>query len=164
MHNFTTHSTYSYRATTLNTSSHSASLEAQPEWLQTRPGESCLIRVSAEETGGLYSVVEIISQPGDGTPLHVHANEDEYALVLEGTARIAYGDEVIDAKTGDSLLLKRGIPHAWANRTDQPMRLLMTCTPGGVEIALRLIAVQDFERLGAIGESLAVTVLGPTPF
>ncbi|NIF48899.1 MULTISPECIES: cupin domain-containing protein [Enterobacteriaceae] len=148
----------------MNTTSHSTALEASSQWLQTRPGEACLIRVSAEQTGGLYSVVEIVSQPGDGTPLHVHANEDEYALVLEGTARIAYGEKVIDASAGESLLLKRGIPHAWANRTDKPMRLLMTCTPGGVEQALRLIAAQDMDQLMAIAEQLAVTVLGPTPF
>ena len=55
-------------------------------WLATRPGEHCLIRVFAKDTQGLYSVVEILSDPGDGTPLHVHEREDEHIAVLEGTA------------------------------------------------------------------------------
>lgn len=148
----------------MNTSSGTSAQEVQNDWLHTRPGEACFIRISAEQTGGMYSVVEIISQPGDGTPLHVHANEDEYALVLEGTARIAYGDQIIDAVEGDSLLLKRGVPHAWGNRTDQPMRLLMTCTPGGIESVLPLVAAGDMEQLMAQAEHFAVTVLGPTPF
>jgi len=64
------------------------------EWSQTRPGERCLIRVPAADTNGAYSLVEIVSDPGDGTPLHVHQNEDEYLFVLEGTARFALGDKV----------------------------------------------------------------------
>jgi hypothetical protein len=35
------------------------------------------MRVSAPDTNGEYSVVEIVSSPGDSTPMHVHQNEDE---------------------------------------------------------------------------------------
>jgi hypothetical protein len=38
-------------------------------WLETRPGEQCFIHVSADDTNGLYSLVEIVANPGDGTPL-----------------------------------------------------------------------------------------------
>ena len=62
--------------------------EAQPinrenrsEWLQTRPGERCLIRISAADTNGAYSVVEIVSDSRDGTPVHVHQNEDEHFII-----------------------------------------------------------------------------------
>jgi len=72
--------------------------------------------VSAADTNGVYSLVEIVSSPGDGTPLHVHDNEDEHIIVLEGTARIAYGDEVFDAEAGKAVTLLRKIPHAWGNR------------------------------------------------
>ena len=65
------------------------------DWLQTRPGERCLIRVPAADTNGVYSFVEIVSDPGDGTPLHVHQNEDEYLFVLEGTVRLALGRQDI---------------------------------------------------------------------
>ena len=57
----------------------------QANWLQTRPGEGVLIRVPAADTNGIYSFVEIVSEPSDGTPLHVHRNEDEHLFVLEGT-------------------------------------------------------------------------------
>jgi mannose-6-phosphate isomerase-like protein (cupin superfamily) len=59
------------------------------EWLQTRLGERCLIRISAAETNGANSVVEIVSDAGDGTSLHIHQNEDEHFIILEGTAHIA---------------------------------------------------------------------------
>jgi mannose-6-phosphate isomerase-like protein (cupin superfamily) len=36
------------------------------------------------DASSAYSLVEIVSDPGDGTPLHVHQNEDEHIFVLEG--------------------------------------------------------------------------------
>ena len=79
------------------------------DWLQTRPGEHCLIRVSAAETKGAYSVVEIVSSPGDGTPMHVHQNEDEHILVVEGTARVACGDKTFDAAAGTTVTLTKNV-------------------------------------------------------
>src|ERR1700754_2454957 len=93
------------------------------EWLATRPGERCAIRVDAAETNRVYSFVEIISVPGDGTPMHVHQHEDEHIIVLEGTARIACGDQVFDAEAGKVVTLPRKIPHAWGNRSDSPLRI-----------------------------------------
>ena len=88
-------------------------------WLQTRPGERCLIRVPAADTNGAYSFVEIVSDPGDGTPLHVHRNEDEYLFVLEGTVRLALGDKIFDAEAGTMVTLPKNIPHAWATARPQ---------------------------------------------
>ena len=67
--------------------------ELSGEWLQSRPGERFSIRVPASATNGTYSVTEILSSPGDSTPAHLHENEDEHILVVEGTARILYGDK-----------------------------------------------------------------------
>ena len=133
----------------------------EANWLQTRPGERCLIRVSAEETGGAYAVVEIISSPGDGTPLHVHRNEDEYMLVVEGTVRYVRGDEMFDAGPGALISLPRNVPHAWANPGKVPLRLLMTVTPGGVEESLRVVARGNIEEMMALGARFGVEVLGP---
>src|SRR4051794_34070421 len=114
--------------------SHSVSSNSLPdrnEWLQTRPGEQCLIRVQAGETNGAYSFVEIVSETGDGTPLHVHQNEDEYLFVLEGTARFAVGDKIFDAEAGTMVTLPRNIPHAWGNRSSSRVRIAGICYPGG---------------------------------
>ena len=97
--------------------------ERTAEWLETRPGERCLIRVPAADTNGVYSFVEVISSPGDGTPLHVHEIDDEHVFVVEGTARIAYGDKVFDVQAGDVASLRKGIPHAWGNRSNADLRV-----------------------------------------
>jgi mannose-6-phosphate isomerase-like protein (cupin superfamily) len=133
----------------------------QAEWLQTRPGERCLIRVAATETNGAYSVVEILSQPGDSTTMHVHQNEDEHFLILEGTARVVRGDETFDAPVGTSVALPRGIPHAWGNATNSTLRILSTCWPGGVEAILPLIARGGEIDMKALAAEFGVRVVGP---
>jgi quercetin dioxygenase-like cupin family protein len=87
-----------------------------------------------------YSVTEIVSNPGDSTPVHLHEKEDEHILVVEGTARVLYGERTFDAAAGTMVSLARGVPHAWGNPTEAPIRLAITATPGGCEEALRLIA------------------------
>ena len=114
--------------------------ESYGEWLQTRPGERCCIRVSAADTNGAYSVVEIVAEAGDSTPIHVHQNEDEHLHILEGAARIAYGDERFDAAAGETVSLRRGVPHAWGNASASPLRMVVIASPGGCEEALRIIA------------------------
>lgn len=135
------------------------------EWVGTRPGEHCLIHIAAEATGGAFSLVEIVSAPGDtGTPLHVHSNEDEHFVILEGTARVAYGDRLFDAAPGMALTLVRGVPHAWRNASaTAPLRMLVTCTPGGVEEVFRIIARGGEIDLPGLGARFGVQVLGPMP-
>ena len=139
-------------------------IQAKKEWLETRPGEHCLIRVSARDTHGKYSLVEIVSDPGDATPMHIHEREDEHIAVLEGTARIAYGDKVFDSQAGDVVTLRKGIPHAWGNRSSAPLRMAVLASPGGVEEILRLIAKTSRADIPALAERFHVRNIGPTPF
>jgi mannose-6-phosphate isomerase-like protein (cupin superfamily) len=136
----------------------------QATWLQTRPGERCLIRVPAAETSGTYSFVEIVSEPGDGTPLHVHRHEDEYLFVLEGTGRFAVGGKIFDAEAGTMVTLPRNIPNAWGNRSGSRLRIGGICYPGGVEEALRIIAGGGVIDIPALADRFGVISLGPTPF
>ncbi len=148
----------------LTTSTSHPDRNAQADWLQTRPGELCLIRVPAADTNGVYSFVEIVSDPGDGTPLHVHQNEDEYLFVLEGTARFALGDKIFDAEAGTMVTLPKNIPHAWANRSTSKLRIAGIAYPGGVEEAMRVIANGGVTDLPALAKRIGIIVLGPTPF
>src|ERR1700737_5550358 len=103
--------------------------EPSGEWLQSRSGERFSIRIPASATNGGYSVTEILSSPGDSTPVHLHEKEDEHSLVVEGTARVLYGDKTFDATAGMVVRLARGIRHAWGNPTDAPIGLGVTATP-----------------------------------
>jgi mannose-6-phosphate isomerase-like protein (cupin superfamily) len=134
------------------------------KWMKTRPGERCLIRESAEDTNGLYAVMEIVSSPGDGTPLHLHTKEDEHFFVIEGTARIAYGDKIFDLHTGEVASLRKGIPHAWGNRTNTDLRLVVLISPGGCEEALRMLGRDNNIDPRIFAERFHIMPVGPTPF
>lgn len=88
---------------------------------------------TAQDTDGAYALWHATIPPGGGPPFHVHLNEDERFDILKGVVRFRVGDETIDAQPGDSLLARRGTPHAFANRTNQPAELLIHITPGGME-------------------------------
>jgi mannose-6-phosphate isomerase-like protein (cupin superfamily) len=141
---------------------HAIDNELSTEWLQSRPGERFSIRIPASATNGCYSVTEILSSPGDSTPVHLHEKEDEHILVVQGTARVLCGDKTFDAAAGTVVSLARGIPHAWGNPTDTPLRLVITATPGGVEEVLRLLATSgDQLDLVALADKYGVRLIGP---
>jgi mannose-6-phosphate isomerase-like protein (cupin superfamily) len=93
--------------------------------------------------------------------MHIHRNEDEHLLVLEGTAHIALGDKTFDAAAGTAIFLPRSIPHAWGNASNSLLRILGVCTPGGVEDALRVIARGVDVDLMALSGKFGVQVVGP---
>jgi mannose-6-phosphate isomerase-like protein (cupin superfamily) len=95
-----------------------------------------------------YVVVEIISQPGDGTPVHVHRKEDEHFIILEGTAHILYGNKTFDAPADTSVSASKNLPHAWCDSLSTPFRMLVVASPGGCEEAFRVIAKRnDVDKL-----------------
>jgi mannose-6-phosphate isomerase-like protein (cupin superfamily) len=145
----------------MTSDTHAAGPVDQGKWLQTRPGERCLIRVAAAETNGAYSVVEILAHPGESTPMHVHQNEDEHFLILEGTARIVCGKETFDAPAGTAVTLPRLIPHAWGNASCSTLRMVVTCWPGGCDAILPLIARGGDIDLKSLGAKFGVRRVGP---
>jgi mannose-6-phosphate isomerase-like protein (cupin superfamily) len=149
------------KAASANTESdtHTINPEQSGEWLKSSPGERFRICTSAAQTDGAYSVVEIVAEPGYGTPVHIHENEDEHFVVVEGTAYLVNGDQEFEATAGAAISLRKGIPHAWSNRSNSLLRLVITNVPGGIEEALRLSAKGVDVR--AVAKQFAVRVVGP---
>jgi quercetin dioxygenase-like cupin family protein len=97
--------------------------------------------IDGERTGGAFCLVEHPLAPrGLGAPVHTHANEDEYTFVLEGKVGIQLGDEVLEAGPGDLVFKPRGVPHAFWNAGDEPVRLLEIISPAGFENYFRELA------------------------
>jgi len=101
----------------------------QPLWFF---DELVHVRISRDETGDRFSVLEIAVPPASTPPLHVHHTEDEAFYVLEGSARFHFGSDVRDAESGDSLLERKGIPHTFI-AGDEGARFLVTTSPGDFE-------------------------------
>ncbi len=139
--------------------------ERKVEWSEITPGERYIIRTSSDETNGAYSMIEVVADHRNGTPKHVHQNEDEHFIILEGKGHFANGDERVDLTAGSSLTVRRGAPHAWCNLSETPLRMLVLFTPGGIDELFRETAKgADLDSLAPILEKFGSRIKGPTLF
>ena len=123
----------------------------------------------SDQSGGGLTVIEGVSAPGEGPPLHVHREQDEFIYTLDGTFRVRLEDELIEAAPGTFVFIPRDTPHTWQNVGDGPARFVATLIPASVEfeefflrygdLPLRERGVEAFSRLAA--ETRAMEVLGP---
>ena len=129
------------------------------------PNGGLVCKVRAEETGGAYSILELVLGPGKGAPMHVHHREDEIFCVAEGECEIVDSAGTQLALTGSVVRLARGIPHAFRNTGSVPCRLVITAIPGGLEGFFAAIneAVSNGqatpERLGQISREFEIVFL-----
>jgi mannose-6-phosphate isomerase-like protein (cupin superfamily) len=132
------------------------------EWLEVTPGERFRVRTPSAQTAGAYSVIEIVADPGNGVPLHIHSREEEHFIVLEGTLDIANGDRRWDAVAGTSITVKRGVPHAWCNPSDTPLHMLVIFSPGHIDELFRAAAgIDDVDKITAIAARYGTQLIGP---
>lgn len=107
-----------------------ASGEGEKYWFL---GTVMEVKVSGEETGGAFSVLEEIDPPGFEAPLHIHHREDEYFYVLEGEATFTIGDETVRATPGMFVFAPRDLAHTYKVEGTEPAKLLSILAPAGLE-------------------------------
>jgi quercetin dioxygenase-like cupin family protein len=91
------------------------------------------IRVVADDTAGAYSTFEDVVPPGAGPPPHIHSREDENMFVIEGELEATLGGDTHTVSAGTFIHMPKGVAHSFKNRTDKPVRMLLTYTPAGFE-------------------------------
>ncbi|HTO66870.1 MAG TPA: cupin domain-containing protein [Bradyrhizobium sp.] len=95
-------------------------------------GGTYTILVSGEETGGRYSLIDMLVPPGGGPPPHRHDFEEMFTI-LDGEIELTFRGEVHRASAGSTVNIPANAPHAFKNRSDKPARMLCMCTPPGQE-------------------------------
>lgn len=101
------------------------------ETLALRGNAVRLLSTAATSVGA--STFEFLAQPGWDTGSHLHSSIEEQFYVLEGQMELRAGDRLVQGLPGTFVSVPRGVAHAFANRTDQPARLLLVTTPPGHE-------------------------------
>ena len=91
-----------------------------------------IIHADSSDTAGQFALVEIAGSTGGEPPLHVHQNEDEFFLVLEGQLIVRRRNEELTLETGQSAFLPRNVPHTFKVASSR-VRFLNCITPGGFE-------------------------------
>ena len=107
-------------------------------------GSLALIKATSQETAGQFCLIEVRENAGV-TPLHVHHNEDETFIVLEGEVEFEVGGRSIPARPGTILFGPRDVPHRYTVQIG-PARMLFLLTPGGFEDLVRATSEPAPER------------------
>jgi quercetin dioxygenase-like cupin family protein len=130
-------------------------------------------KARGSDTGNAYSLVEVQTAPGAGTPPHVQNGDDEAFFVLEGRYEFMHNGQQIDGVPGTFVFIRRGEPHAFRNGGDRPARMLIVNSPGGLHEKFFLEAgdevaagsgfpppaAPDMPRLGAAADRYGIAFL-----
>jgi mannose-6-phosphate isomerase-like protein (cupin superfamily) len=88
------------------------------------------VKVTAEDTDGAMTVVEMWMPASMGPPPHTHPGS-ESVYVLEGRLRYHIGDEVIEGVPGSFFHIPAGTLEFF--EPIEELRVLVTYAPGGIE-------------------------------
>lgn len=91
------------------------------------------VLLGASETEGAAGVIDISIQPGAGAPLHTNTREALVWYVIEGTLTMQTDEGSVQVTEGSATFLPKGGTHAFVNASDQTVRALLVCVPGGFE-------------------------------
>jgi quercetin dioxygenase-like cupin family protein len=94
-------------------------------------GTEMTVKVSAEESQGVYSAIEMTHPPNVGPASHVHPKGAEAFYVLEGEYTIHCDEEVYTAHCGDFVFIPQGVPHSYHSGSEGGKVLVIS--PAGLE-------------------------------
>lgn len=90
-------------------------------------------KVLSTDSDGHLSMEEETVPPGTLPFLHRHLKQTEIFYVIEGELEFTIGAEIATVPAGSTVIVPIGLPHAYANVSEVPARMLGMWTPGGFE-------------------------------
>ena len=96
-------------------------------------GIELTFKALAGDTHGKMLVGEYVAPPNfPGPPAHWHRETVEVFYGLEGRVTITVGEKQVEVEPGTVVYLPTGVPHSFANETEEPARFLFLATPAGL--------------------------------
>ncbi len=96
-------------------------------------GEQVRVKITGEQTGGAYALMDFVTPPGAGAPPHSHDCEDEVFMIQSGGLRILADGEWHEVGPGDVVFAPKGQVHAFQNHLQKPCRFWLLVSPAGFE-------------------------------
>ena len=102
-----------------------------------------IVKISGADTEGRYGLLEVTVRAGEGSPWHVHPDEDEWFYVLDGEFTVYLGDTRLSLTAGSFAFGPRGVPHTRRNTRR------------------RRSTLPDMAQIIPIGKRNGIEILGP---
>ena len=124
------------------------------------------------------AAIEFVAPKGFGPPLHLHDDEDEVMIVLDGEVAFRSGDDEQIGTAGSTVYLPHGVPHTFQVLSESARFTTVAARLHGAPLFGRFVAElgQDLTEPvtpapiavdpAAVAESSArhgITILGPPP-
>lgn len=127
------------------------------------------VKVSGNDVGRKYAVLEIHTPPGLGPELHIHPGQNELFYLLKGSIGLQCGSDRVVLRAGDSFMAPADVPHAYVTLGDEPAHMLNLFDPAGQTEAFfadyaPLVGVEgqpDIKKLAEVYVKHGLKVVGP---
>jgi quercetin dioxygenase-like cupin family protein len=120
-------------------------------------GNQIFVKLQGSDVAGSYAVMETLTQPQGGPPVHRHEREDESFYVIEGKYLFEVDGKSIQASSGCFLHAPKGSVHTFQNVGTTTGRMLMIVQPAGLDLFFAELASAT-ERMHEPDLSLIVPV------
>ena len=101
------------------------------------------IKVSGKDTGSELTIFEYHGLEKGGPPLHLHHYQDEIFYVTHGSYMFQCANERYTLQKGDMIFLPRGVPHAFAQLSEEGKLLYFFQPSGKMEDFFRAVAQNE---------------------
>lgn len=161
----------STEATTTDATNEAPASDGEAIWFH---GALMNVKSPSEWSDGAFSLIEVAMERGRATGLHTDPSHETF-YVLEGELLFHIDGEERRGCAGDTIGIRRGMPHAFI-AVSELARFLVLNTPGGHDRFFRAgghpatdrdfasAPPPDLERTRAAAERFDVQLLGPAPF
>ena len=108
--------------------------------------DHAFVKVSAEESDGLLSMIEDNLTSDFVLPLHKHAEHAETFFIIDGVVEFIIEGKTVEAHMGDTIHVPSNTPHSV--RCLEPARMLTLFQPGGLEnlfAAYEQMSAEEFD-------------------
>lgn len=131
-------------------------------------GDEVTVLLSGEQTGGAFTMVQVVTPPGGGPPPHWHTREDEWFHILEGRVEFWLDGTWTEVPAGTTAFLPKNSRHTYRNCGDTPLRMIVHASPSGFEVFFERIAEAfnapggpDMPRIVEISAEHGIHYVGP---
>ena len=125
------------------------------------------VKVSADETGHAFTLVEADEPPGFGPPMHIHHDAAEAFYVVAGEYIIFVRDDEFRCPAGSFIYIPAGVPHGFRVGSARSRKLNLYAPAAMIgyfdELSVAIARGDGDADLSGIAERHGMEIVGPVP-